>query len=82
MLVLNAMNKKLILCICRKFQQLLEKFTLINKDRSRIKVFEPFAYISKPEPTAEIKSYKDPEVEDNRDIIHAQDVLMLDRISI
>ena len=33
---------------------------------------------------AEIESYKDPEVEDEdkRDTIQAQDVLMLDRISI
>ena len=31
---------------------------------------------------AEIESYKDPEDEDNRDTIQAQDVLMLDRISI
>ena len=29
----------------------MEKFTLINKDRSRIKVFQPFEDISKPEPT-------------------------------
>ena len=28
----------------------MEKFTLINKDRSRIKVFEPFEDISKPGP--------------------------------
>ena len=26
----------------------MEKFTLINKERSRIKVFEPFEYVSKP----------------------------------
>ena len=26
----------------------MEKFTLINKDRSRIKVFEPFEHVSKP----------------------------------
>ena len=26
----------------------LEKFTLINRDRSRIKVFEPFEDLSKP----------------------------------
>ena len=26
----------------------LEKFTFINKDRSRIKVFEPFEDVSKP----------------------------------
>ena len=29
----------------------MEKFTLINKNRSRIKVFEPFEDISKPGPT-------------------------------
>ena len=29
----------------------MEKFTLINKDRSRIKVFEPFADVSKPLPS-------------------------------
>ena len=29
----------------------MEKFTLINKDRSRIKVFEPFEDTSKPSPS-------------------------------
>ena len=29
---------------------LMEKFTLINKDKSRIKVFEPFEEVSKPSP--------------------------------
>ena len=29
----------------------LEKFTLINKDRSRIKVFEPFEDVAKPSPS-------------------------------
>ena len=29
----------------------LEKFILINKDRTRIKVFEPFEDISKPSPS-------------------------------
>ena len=29
----------------------MEKFTLINKNRSRIKVFEPFEDISKPSPS-------------------------------
>ena len=29
----------------------LEKFTLINKDRSRIKVFEPFEDVSQPSPS-------------------------------
>ena len=30
---------------------LMEKFTLINNDRSRIKVFEPFEDLSKPSPS-------------------------------
>ena len=29
----------------------MEKFTLINKDRSRVKVFEPFEDVSKPSPS-------------------------------
>ena len=29
----------------------MEKFTLINNDRSRIKVFEPFENVSKPSPS-------------------------------
>ena len=29
----------------------MDKFTLINKDRSRIKVFEPFDDITKPSPS-------------------------------
>ena len=29
----------------------MEKFTLVNKDRSRIKVFEPFEDVSKPSPS-------------------------------
>ena len=29
----------------------MEKFTLINKKRSRIKVFEPFEDLSKPNPS-------------------------------
>ena len=29
----------------------MEKFSLINKDRSRIKVFEPFEDVSKPSPS-------------------------------
>ena len=31
---------------------------------------------------AEIESYQDPDDEDTKDTLHAQDVLMLDRISI
>ncbi len=29
----------------------MEKFILINKDRSRIKIFEPFEDVSKPSPS-------------------------------
>ena len=29
----------------------MEKFTLINKNRSRVKVFEPFEDVSKPSPS-------------------------------
>ena len=32
----------------------MEKFTLINKDRSRIKVFEPFEDVSKPSPNIDV----------------------------
>jgi len=38
----------------------VNKFTLVNKDRSRIKVFQPFEDVSKPSPTidAMMISYK------------------------
>ena len=29
----------------------MEEFTLINKDRSRVKIFKPFEDVSKPSPT-------------------------------
>ena len=32
----------------------MEKFTLINKQRSRIKVFEPFEDVSKPSPSIDV----------------------------
>ena len=32
----------------------MDKFTLINKDRSRIKVFEPFEDVSKPSPGIDV----------------------------
>ena len=35
----------------------MEKFTLINNKRSRIKVFEPFEYVSKPSIDAMMISY-------------------------
>ena len=33
------------------YYQFMEKFSLINKDRSRIKVFEPFKDVSNPSPS-------------------------------
>ena len=33
------------------YYKFMEKFSLINKDRSRIKVFEPFEDVSKPSPS-------------------------------
>ena len=54
-------------------------FSILDKERREI------AYIKgvyKRKIQAEIESYKDPEDEDMRDTIQAQDVLMLDRISI
>ena len=54
-------------------------FSILNKDR---KEMEYIKGVYKRRIQAEIDSYKDPEDEDKRDTIQAQDVLMLDRISI
>ena len=54
-------------------------FSILNKDRREI---EYIRGVYKKRLQAEIDSYKDPEDEKNRDTIHAQDVLMLDTISI
>ena len=54
-------------------------FTILNKGRREIDYING---VYKRKIQAEIESYKDPEDEDNRDTIQAQDVLMLDRISI
>ena len=54
-------------------------FSILDKERREI------AYIKgiyKKKIQSEIESYKDPEDEDKRDTIQAQDVLMVDRISI
>ena len=37
--------------MCIRDRDKIEKFTLISKDRSRIKVFEPFEEISKTSPS-------------------------------
>ena len=54
-------------------------FTILNKGRKEIDYIKG---VYKRKIQAEIESYKDPENEDKRDTIQAQDVLMLDRISI
>ena len=42
---------KLYRVFYNSFMQRIQRFILINKDRSRIKVFEPFEDISKPSPS-------------------------------
>jgi len=54
-------------------------FSILNKDRREIDYIKG---VYKKKIQAEIESYKDPEHEDKSDTIQAQDVLMLDKISI
>ena len=56
-------------------------FSIFNKERREIDYIKG---VYKRKIQAEIESYKDPEDEDEdkRDTIQAQDILMLDRISI
>tara|TARA_A100001388_G_scaffold28546_1_gene18362 strand:- start:53 stop:238 length:186 start_codon:yes stop_codon:yes gene_type:complete len=54
-------------------------FSISNKERSEIDYIKG---VYKRKIQAEIESYKDPEDEDKRDTIQAQDVLMLDKITI
>ena len=54
-------------------------FSILDKERREIDYIKG---IYKKKIQAEIESYKDPEFADKRDTIQAQDVLMLDRISI
>ena len=54
-------------------------FSILNKEKIEIDYIKG---VYKKKIQAEIESYKDPEDEDNRDTIQAQDVLMLDIISI
>ena len=54
-------------------------FSILNKERREIDYIKG---IYKKKIQAEIESYKDSEDEDNRDTIQAQDVLMIDSISI
>ena len=54
-------------------------FSILDKDKREMDYIKG---IYKKKIQAEIESYKDCEDEDKRDTIQAQDVLMLDRISI
>ena len=54
-------------------------FSILNKDSGEIDYIK---WVYKRRIQAEIESYKVPEDEDNRDTIQAQNVLMLNRISI
>ena len=54
-------------------------FSILDKERREIDYLRS---VYKKNIQAEIESYKDPEDEDKRDTIQAQDILMLDRISI
>ena len=54
-------------------------FSILNKDKREIDYIKG---VYKRKIQAEIESYKDPEEADKRDTIQAQDVLMLDSISI
>ena len=54
-------------------------FSILNKEKREI---DHVKGVYKRKIQAEIASYKDPEDEEKRDTIQAQDILMLDRISI
>ena len=54
-------------------------FSILNKDKREIDYIKR---VYKRKIQAEIESYNDSEDEDKRDTIKAQDVLMIDRISI
>ena len=61
------------------------KVPLIKEEPVKVIEIKEIDYIKgvyKRKIQAEIESYKDPEDEDKRDTIQAQDILMLDRISI
>ena len=54
-------------------------FSILDKEKREMDYIKG---VYKRKIQAEIESYKDPEDEDNKDTIQAQDVLILDRISI
>tara|TARA_B100001248_G_scaffold201_1_gene116 strand:+ start:235 stop:420 length:186 start_codon:yes stop_codon:yes gene_type:complete len=53
--------------------------SILDKDKRELDYIKG---VYKRKIQAEIESYKDPEYEDKSDTIQAQDVLMLDRLSI
>ena len=53
-------------------------FSILNKERRELEYIKG---VYKKRVQAEIDSYKDPDEEDKRDTIQAQDVLMLDTIN-
>ena len=57
----------------------ISPFSILDKDRREMDYIKG---VYKKKIQAEIESYKDYEDESKRDTIQAQDVLMLDRISI
>ena len=54
-------------------------FSILDKDKREMDYIKG---VYKRKIQAEIESFKDPEDEDKTDTIQAQDVLMLDRVSI
>ena len=54
-------------------------FSILDKDKREMDYIKG---VYKKKIQAEIESYKDSENEDDRDSIQAQDILMLDKISI
>ena len=54
-------------------------FSILDKDKREMDYIKG---VYKRKIQAEIESYKDPECEDERDTIQAQDILILERISI
>ena len=54
-------------------------FSILNKSRRELEYIKE---VYKRRVQAEIDSYKDSEDEDKRDTIQAQDILIIDRISI
>ena len=54
-------------------------FSILNKERREM---EYIKRVYKKRVQAEIESYKDPEMEDKKDSMQVQDVLIFDKISI